>query len=289
MTGPMPAGPWRVVVVDDEPPARHTLRLLLERERDFTLVAECGHGQEAVAAVAREHPDVLFLDVRMPDMNGFDVLRQIGGEPAPAVVFVTAYDQYAPQAFEQHAVEYLLKPFSDERFGDVVEHLRRRLRERSYAALAARLPVALAATAARQEPRRLIVRDGARTHVIPHDEIVWIEAEDYYARIHARASTPLGAGPSTSLGTGPSTSLGTGPSTSLGTGRRILARESLRTLEKTLDPAVFARVHRSAIVNIRWIKAIEPLASGDQRLILNDGTTLRVSRTHRAALMRRLE
>ena len=257
MTDANPAGPWRVVVVDDEPPARQTLRLLLGREKDFTLVAECGHGQEAVAAVTRERPDVLFLDVRMPGMNGFDVLREIGGDALPAVVFVTAYDQYAPQAFEQHAVEYLLKPFSDERFGDVVEHVRRRLRERTYAALAARLPLALAETAARQDRRRLVVRDGARTHVIPHEDIVWIEAEDYYAGIHAR-------------------------------GRRILARESLRTLEKTLDPAIFVRVHRSAIVNTRWIKAIEPLASGDQKLILNDGTTLRVSRTHRAALMRLL-
>ena len=257
MTDANPAGPWRVVVVDDEPPARQTLRLLLGREKDFTLVAECGHGQEAVAAVTRERPDVLFLDVRMPGMNGFDVLREIAGAALAAVVFVTAYDQYAPQAFEQHAVEYLLKPFSDERFGDVVERLRRRLRERTYAALAARLPLALAETAARQDRRRLVVRDGARTHVIPHEDIVWIEAEDYYAGIHAR-------------------------------GRRILARESLRTLEKTLDPAIFVRVHRSAIVNTRWIKAIEPLASGDQKLILNDGTTLRVSRTHRAALMQRL-
>jgi two-component system LytT family response regulator len=268
------AGPWRAVVVDDEPPARHTLRLLLAREKDFTLVAECGHGEEAVAAVAREQPDVLFLDVRMPGMDGFEVLRRIGGDALPAVVFVTAYDQYAPQAFERHAVEYLLKPFSDERFSDVVDHVRRRLRERSYAALAARLPVALAENAARQDRRRLVVRDGARTHVIPHEDIIWIEAEDYYARIHAP---------------GPSTPLGAGPSTSLGAGRSVLARESLRTLEKTLDPAMFVRVHRSAIVNTAWIKAVEPLASGDQKLVLSDGTTLRVSRTHRAALMRKLE
>jgi two-component system LytT family response regulator len=257
MTTASPAGPWRAVVVDDEPPARQTLRLLLARERDFALVAECGHGQAAVDAVARERPDVLFLDVRMPGMDGFDVLRGIAGHARPAVVFVTAYDQYAPQAFEQHAVEYLLKPFSDERFADVVEHVRRRLRERTYAALAERLPVALAESAARQDRRRLVVRDGPRTHVIPHEDIVWIEAEDYYAGIHVR-------------------------------GRRILARESLRTREKTLDPSVFARVHRSAIVNTRWIASIEPLASGDQRLLLADGTALRVSRTHRAALFRLL-
>ena len=193
MTAGRPAGPWRAVVVDDEPPARETLRLLLAREQDFALVAECGHGQAAVDAVARERPDVLFLDVRMPGMDGFEVIRGIPGDACPAVVFVTAYDQYAPQAFEEHAVEYLLKPFSDERFADVVEHVRRRLRERTYAALAARLPAALAESAARQDRRRLVVRDGTRTHVIPHEDIVWIEAEDYYARIHARGPTPLGA------------------------------------------------------------------------------------------------
>jgi two-component system LytT family response regulator len=248
---------WRVVVVDDEPPARTTLRLLLAREPDFAIVAECGHGEDALAAVARERPDVLFLDVRMPGMDGFEVLRGMSGD-VPLVIFVTAYDKYAPRAFEEHAVEYLLKPFTDERFALVMDHVRGRLRQRAYAELGARLPTALAETAARPERRRLIVRDGTRTHVIAHDDIVWIEAEDYYVRIHAG-------------------------------GRRILARESLRTLAATLDPATFARVHRSAIVNTRWITAMEPLVSGDQRLLLADGTTLRVSRTHRAALVRLLK
>jgi two-component system, LytTR family, response regulator len=248
---------WRVVIVDDEPPARHTLRLLLAREKDFEIAAECGHGEDAIAAVAAERPEVLFLDVRMPGIDGFAVLGRIPPDIMPAVVFVTAYDRYAPQAFERHAIEYLLKPFTDERFADVIEHLRERLRERTYAAIGAAIPAALAQTAGRREKRQLVVRDGSRTHVIPHDDIVWIEAEDYYAAIHAQ-------------------------------GRRILARESLRTLVQSLDPASFARVHRSAIVNTRWIKAMEPLASGDQRLLLADGTTLRVSRTHRAALVRLL-
>jgi two-component system LytT family response regulator len=258
-----PAPPWRVVIVDDEPPARHTLRLLLQREKDFTIAAECGHGMEAIAAVLRDRPDALFLDVRMPGMDGFDVLRGIPPESMPAIVFVTAYDRYAPQAFERHAIEYLLKPFTDERFAAVVDHVRERLRERTYAACLAvalgegNMPAALTESAARHERRQLVVRDGTRTHVIAHDEIVWIEAEDYYARIHAR-------------------------------GRRILARESLRTLSRTLDPAVFARVHRSAIVNTRSIKSMEPLASGDQRLLLEDGTVLRVSRTNRAALLKML-
>lgn len=253
----IPAAPWRTVIVDDEPPARQTLRLLLAREKDFALVGECGHGRQAIEAVAAERPDVLFLDVRMPGIDGFAVLRELGADAVPAVVFVTAYDRYAPQAFEQHAVEYLLKPFTDERFADVVEHVRRRLRERAYAALAARLPDALAASARRADRRQLIVKDGSRTHVLAEADIAWIEAEDYYVAIHAN-------------------------------GRRILARESLKTLEERLDADLFARVHRSAIVNTRWIAAIEPVASGDQRLVLRDGTSLRVSRTHRAALMRRL-
>jgi two-component system LytT family response regulator len=248
---------WRVVIADDEPPARQTLRLLMAREKDFEIVAECTHGEETIAAVAEHRPDVLFLDVRMPGMDGFDVLRRLPPDALPAVVFVTAYDHYAPQAFERHAIEYLLKPFTDERFADVVEHLRARLRERTFAALAARMPAALAETAARRPRRQLVVRDGGRTLVIPHDDIVWIEAEDYYAAIHVQ-------------------------------GRRILARESLRTLAQTLDPLTFARIHRSAIVNTTWIKAMEPLASGDQRLVLADGTALRVSRTHRAALLRLL-
>jgi two-component system LytT family response regulator len=249
---------WRAVIADDEPPARQTLRLLLAREKDFEIVDECRHGQDTIAAIAEHRPDVLFLDVRMPGADGFDVLRQIPQVSMPAVVFVTAYDRYAPQAFEQHAVEYLLKPFTDERFADVLEHVRDRLRERTFAALGARVPAALAETAARGGKRNLVVRDGARTHVIAHDDIVWIEAEDYYAAIHAQ-------------------------------GRRVLVRESLRTLAVSLDPRTFARIHRSAIVNTRWITSMEPLASGDQRLLLADGTTLRVSRTHRAALVKLLK
>jgi two-component system, LytTR family, response regulator len=250
-------GPWRAVIVDDEPPARQTLRMLLAREKDFTVAAECGHGRGAIEAIAATRPDVLFLDVRMPGLDGFAVLREIGADAVPAIVFVTAYDRYAPQAFEQHAVEYLLKPFTDERFAGVVDHVRRRLRERTFASLGERLPDLLVETAARAERRQIVVKDGSRTYVIPEAEIVWVEAEDYYVAVHAN-------------------------------GRRILAREPLKTIEERLDPGVFVRVHRSAVVNTRWIAAIEPVASGDQKLVLTDGTVLRVSRTHRAALMRRL-
>jgi two-component system LytT family response regulator len=248
--------PWRTIVVDDEPLARQTLRLLLKREEDFTLVAECAHGAEAIEAVARERPDVLFLDVQMPEVDGFDVLRDLGPDAVPAVIFVTAFDRYALRAFEEHALDYLLKPFSDERFADVLARTRVRLRERTFAAMAGRLADLLSARAS--DPRQLVIRDGGRTVVIPYDDIIWIEAEDYCARIHLR-------------------------------GRTLLVRDSLRALADALDRGGFVRVHRSAIANVACIRELEPLASGDQRLTLEDGTVLKVSRTHRADVVKALE
>jgi two-component system, LytTR family, response regulator len=250
-----PAGPWRTIVVDDEPLARQTLRLLLAREEDFPIVAECGHGADAIEAIGRERPDVLFLDVQMPEVDGFEVLRRVEPGAVPAVIFVTAFDRYALQAFEQHALDYLLKPFSDERFAVVLERTRERLRERTFASMAGRLSELLAATA--PERLQLVVRDGGRTIVIPYNDIVWIEAEDYCVRIHMRHRT-------------------------------LLVRESLRALEDALDRRRFVRVHRSAIANLACIRQIEPLISGDQRLTLNDGAVLKVSRTYRADVLEAL-
>jgi two-component system, LytTR family, response regulator len=247
---------WRVVLADDEPPARDTLRLLLAGAPDFTIVAECAHGEEAIEAVRRESPDVLFLDVQMPGQDGFDVLRRLGTTSVPALVFVTAYDRYALRAFEEHALDYLLKPFSDERFADVLQRVRERLREKRQAETGRKLAALLDSPAPRVGPQQLIVRDGGRTLVIPYDEIVWIEAEDYYVRIHARQ-------------------------------KRTLARIPLKSLADELDDR-FVRVHRSAIVNVACVREMEPLASGDQRLLLSDGTELRVSRTYRPALEERL-
>lgn len=231
-------GPWRTIVVDDEPLARQTLRLLLSREADFRVVAECGHGADAIEAIRRERPDVLFLDVQMPEVDGFELLRRLGAEAVPALIFVTAFDRYALKAFEQHALDYLLKPFSDERFALVIERVRVRLRERSAASRSA-------------ERRQLVVRDGSRRLVIPHSDIVWIEAEDYCARIHLQDRT-------------------------------LLVRESLRALARALDGGRFVRAHRSVIVNVACIRSVEPLASGDQRMTLSDGSVLKVSRTRRA-------
>ena len=242
-------------IVDDEPPARQTLRLLLAAHPDFTIVDECGHGEDAIASVRAHAPDVLFLDVQMPGLDGFDVL---GDRPAtvPALVFVTAFDQYALRAFETHALDYLLKPFSNERFEAVLDRVRTRLRERSQASVGARLTAMLASTAPPRTSSNSSY-DGGRPLVIPYNDIVWIEAEDYYVRVHTRS-------------------------------RQTLARLSLRALAASLDRNVFVRVHRSAIVNVQSVREMEPLASGDQRLVLVDGTELRVSRTYRGELETRL-
>ena len=243
------------MVVDDEPLARQTLRLLLAGEADFPIVAECSHGAEAIDAIRRERPDLVFLDVQMPEVDGFEVLRHLAPMAVPAIVFVTAFDRYALRAFEQHALDYLLKPFSDERFAEVLTRTRTRLRERTFAAMAGRLADLLAAKG--PEPRQLVIRDGGRTLAIPFADIIWIEAEDYCARIHLRDRT-------------------------------VLVRDSLRALADSLDRGGFVRVHRSAIANAACIREMTPVASGDQRLTLVDGTVLKVSRTHRAAVVKAL-
>ena len=236
---------WRVVVVDDEPLARQTLRLLLMREADFLLAGEFTHARGAIEELDTVQPDVLFLDVQMPELDGFAVVSHLDRVSPPLVVFVTAFERHALQAFQAQAFDYLLKPFTDERFADVVRRLRDRLRERENA---------------RTSPptvRTLLVRDGTRTVVVPHDDILWIEAEDYCARIHLRDRT-------------------------------VLVRESLRSLVDKLSGAGFVRVHRSAIARLSAIRTMEPLSSGDQRLSLTNGTTLRVSRTHRTTLVKAL-
>jgi two-component system LytT family response regulator len=204
----------------------------------------------------RQHvPDVLFLDEQMPGMDGFEVLHALGPHASPVVVFVTAYDQYALDAFESQALDYLLMPFADERFAAVLDRVRARLRERSFASMGERLSGLLASRppASRSE---LVARDGGRTLFIPQSDIVWIEAEDYYARVHTRD-------------------------------RRVLVRESLRSLaERLLPPGAFIRVHRGAVLNVNYVAEVEPLASGDQTVVLTTGARLRVSRTHRAALHR---
>jgi two-component system LytT family response regulator len=239
-----------VLIVDDEPPARLSLRLLLEGDAECVIVGECGDGLSAVEAVTALRPDLLFLDVQMPGLDGFGVLDAIGPDAVPAVVFVTAFDQYALRAFEAHALDYLLKPFSDERCASVIARAKRRLSERSGSQLEERLKHLLRDHSPRS--RQLIVRDGGRVLVIPWTDIDWIGAEDYCIRIYAGPSRPL-------------------------------IRQSLQGILAALDPDTFVRIHRSTIVNLTRVREVRPQDSGDALVLLADGTKLRLSRGFRAA------
>ncbi|HUI55652.1 MAG TPA: LytTR family DNA-binding domain-containing protein [Bryobacteraceae bacterium] len=239
--------PLAAVIVDDEELARSFLRELLRPHAEIQIAAECPNGFEAVKVVAETHPDLLFLDVQMPKLDGFEVLELI--EPGPVVIFVTAYDQYAMRAFDAHAVDYLLKPFSTQRFELALERAKSRLGERS-------LPLDLApiARAPEERPQRIVVKDGPRVHVIPIDKLDYAEAQDDYVALH------------------------TG-------GKSYLKQQPITTLETLLDPHRFVRIHRSAIVNLERLARIEPYGKESRIAILHDGTRLPVSRAGYARLL----
>lgn len=217
---------------------------------DIEIAAECANGFEAVKALAETKPDLLFLDVQMPKLDGFEVLELIDQtlETAPVVIFVTAYDQYAMRAFDAHAVDYLLKPFSAERFARALERAKSRLGER-------RIPVELAiARAPAERPQRIVVKDGTRVHVIPLDKLDYVEAQDDYVALHSG-------------------------------GRTHLKQQSIASMEAVLDPSRFVRIHRSAIVNLERVARIEPYGKESRIAILTDGTRLAVSRSGYARLL----
>jgi two-component system, LytTR family, response regulator len=252
--------PLRVVVADDEPLARRMLLGLLRTEQGVTVVAECTNGPETIAAVRAHAPDVLFLDVRMPGCSGLEVLEALGPRAVRAVVFVTAFDDYAVAAFDHHALDYVLKPVNDDRFRDTVRRVRERLREQRSARIAddtfLELVHALRPEQPRSEPTflsRFIVRSSKSVVIVEAADVDWIEADDDYARLHAGARTHL-------------------------------VRETLNALERQLDPKVFVRIHRSAIVRVAHVKELLPGAHGDYVVRLTDGTRLRLSRSYRERL-----
>ncbi|HJQ39248.1 MAG TPA: LytTR family DNA-binding domain-containing protein [Thermoanaerobaculia bacterium] len=237
----------KIAIVDDEPPARKTIRLLARRDPDIAVVAECRNGEEALDAVREQKPDILFLDIQMPRLDGFDVLELLGEDAPPAIVFVTAYDQYAIRAFEVHAVDYLLKPFTDERFDKALA------RAKDLVGHGMRDKLARLTTAHRAFTQRFMVRTAGRIVFLKAQEVDWIEAADYYARLHAGANS-------------------------------YLIRESMNDLEATLDPAAFVRIHRSTIVNLDRVREMRPLFRGELVVVLGDGTQLRMSRSRRDEL-----
>ena len=245
--------PLRVVIVDDEPPARAVVREYVDRLADVTIVAECANGFEAVKAVSELSPDLLILDVQMPKLNGFEVLELLGR--AVPIVFVTAYDQYALRAFEVHAVDYLLKPFSEERFAEALSRVRERLRVREASGASAEeasgldVPALVAEARPRQGPvERILIRDGAQVHVIPVDRIDYVEAQDDYVCFKSE-------------------------------GKQHLKDQTMSAVEASLDPARFVRIHRSYLLNIDRIARVELYAKDSRVAILADGSRLPISRS----------
>ena len=243
--------PMRIVIVDDEALARAVVREYAAADPAIEIVADCGNGFEAVKAVAELKPDLVLLDVQMPKLDGFEVLELLGREQP--VIFITAYDQYALKAFEVHAVDYLLKPFSAERFQEAIGRARERLR-----AKAAVPPDEVEQFLKDAKPRtgpagRVLIRDGANVHVLPVDKIDYVEAQDDYVAFKAD-------------------------------GKQYLKDQTLSAVEETLDPARLVRIHRSYILNIDRISKVELYAKDSRMAILRDGTRLPVSRAGYARL-----
>jgi two-component system, LytTR family, response regulator len=239
----------KAVIVDDEELARGYLRELLASHPEIVVAAECANGFEAVKAIAETRPDLLFLDVQMPKLDGFEVLELIEPSQAPVVIFVTAYDEYAMRAFDAHAVDYLLKPFSAERFERALERARSRLGARRM------LPeIAPEARSGGERPQRIVVKDGTRVHVIPVARLDYVAAQDDYVALHSE-------------------------------GKSYLKQQPIAAVEALLDPACFVRIHRSAIVNLDRVARIEPYGKESRIAILADGTRLPVSRSGYARLL----
>jgi two-component system LytT family response regulator len=244
----------RTIIIDDEPLARERIRTFIEMEPDFEIVAECGDGTAAIRDIDRFTPDLIFLDVQMPELGGFDVLTRMKPARPPEVIFVTAHDQYAVRAFEFHALDYLLKPYDRARFRETLTRARSSLIQRQAGASDTRLSELIdELTHKTDAPERLVVKSGGRILFLDIDEIDWIEASGNYVRFHIGNETHS-------------------------------VRETMGAIEQRLPSGMFVRIHRSTIVNRVRIKEMQPLSDGEYAVILKDGTDLRLSRSYRSAI-----
>jgi two-component system LytT family response regulator len=241
------------MIIDDEPLAREGIRLLIGDDPDVQIIGEVDNGQDAVEAIHRHNPDLIFLDVQMPEQDGFAVLRGLAAGQIPIVVFVTAFDRYAIDAFEAHALDYLLKPVEAERFSRTLTAIKSRFREREFSSVTERLlalmqnPPSLTG----QEPRyleRIPVPFGGKLQIVPVASIEWIEADDDYVRLHVGKAAHL-------------------------------VRKTLTSLESELPPHVFVRSHRSYMVNVTRIKELKPLGQGEYIIVMTGGDEVKLSRT----------
>ncbi|MBA3970536.1 MAG: response regulator transcription factor [Gemmatimonadetes bacterium] len=250
--------PIRILIADDEPPARRRIRALLEQQPDVQVVGEARSGREAIAAIAELRPELVFLDVQMPEGDGFEVVRTVGVDRMPVVVFATAYNEHALRAFDAHALDYLVKPYDRERFDAALQRARLQLRRASDSGVDARLLSLVRQWDDRSRYlTRLTVRVGSRIRLLDVGEVDYFESETNYVRVH--------------LGT-----------------QSHLVRDTLTGLEGRLDPARFVRVHRSLIVNLGRIQEVESLFAGEYILFLRDGKRLTTGRTYRSSIQEAL-
>lgn len=252
----------RVIIVDDEPLARDRLRGMLTKEPDVQIVAECGDGKEALQAIKRESPDVVFLDIQMPEMDGFEVLTQLKGNRLPQVVFVTAYDEFAVKAFDVHALDYLLKPFDRDRLKQALDRIREHLKasapsEDLTRKLSALLESLQPEKSDKAGPDRLAVKLDGRVIFLRPTDIDWLEAQDNYVKLHVGRDAHL-------------------------------VRDTLSSFESRLDNRRFIRIARSTIVNIDRVREMQPMFHGEYVVILHDGTKLTMSRGYRDTLQQYL-
>jgi two-component system LytT family response regulator len=245
----------RTLIVDDEPLGRERIRTLLAGDPEIEVIGECPDGRQAITAIEQRNPDLVFLDVQMPEVDGFSVLEAICGERMPVIIFVTAYDRYAVQAFEVHALDYLLKSYDRERFSAAVQRAKEDIQRSREGMLNERLLGLLENLQTKKDRlTRLVIKSAGRIVFLRVEEIDWVEAADNYVRVHAGKESHL-------------------------------IRETLQSLEKRLDAAKFLRIHRSFLVNLDRIRELQPVFHGDYAVKLADGTELTLSRNYREKLL----
>jgi two-component system, LytTR family, response regulator len=243
------------LIVDDEPLAREGIKQLLKDEADINVIGECGDGFSAIEIVKRHYPDLIFLDIEMPEMDGFEILRELPIDHNPAIIFVTAFNQYAVEAFKVNALDYLLKPIDPERFRAAVGKARSNLRLRTTAEINEKFYDLIKILKAKEKPsKRLLIKTSKRIFFVEMNEIDWIEVAGDYVLVHTR-------------------------------GEKYIVRETMNDMEQNLDPACFVRIHRSTIVNIDRIKELQPHYRGDYVVILHSGLKLTLGRTYREKVL----
>jgi len=246
---------YTALVVDDEEYAREIIKSLLAQDAAFELVGECADGSEAIAAIERYKPDLVFLDIQMPGIDGFSVIEQTKELHTPYYIFATAFDAFALKAFEVNALDYLLKPFDDQRFFESLARAKAALKDQKKSDLKAQLSQLLAEQSKEQKKflKRISVKTGGKIHFINTETIDWIEADNQYVKIHCQSHSHV-------------------------------HRQSLTDLEKLLDPEVFIRIHRSAMVNVSCIQSVEPHFRGDLMVNLHNGTRIKLAQSRKEAL-----